>query len=109
MFNKDGKVIIEINQVKVDFYNKQVKNYVEKGERLKSTLTSLYYVTWGQCSKLQKNKLKGQKVFKTIEKRTDVSGLLKEIKGISNKVEESMNIFDSIDEIQKRFPLQTVR
>ena len=106
MFDKDRKVKMEINQVKVDIYNEQVKSYVEKEERLESTLTSLYHVTWGQCSKLLKNKLKGQQAFKTIEKRTDVAGLLKEIKSISNKVEESMNIFDSIDEIQKKiFPL----
>ena len=47
----------------------------------------------------------GQKAFKTIEKRTDVSGLLKGVKSKSksNKVEESMNIFDSKDEIQTRF------
>ena len=53
---------------------------------LESTLTSLYHVTWEQCSKLLKNKLKGQQAFKTIEKKTDVAGLLKEIKSISNKV-----------------------
>ena len=56
MFNKDGKVKMEINQVKVDIYNEQVKSYVEKEERLESTLTSLYYTIWGQCSKLLKNK-----------------------------------------------------
>ena len=32
----------------------------------------LYHVTWGQYSKLLKNKLKGQQAFKTIEKKTDV-------------------------------------
>ena len=64
---------------------------------------SLYHVTWGQCSIIVENKLKGKKVFKTVEKKTDISGLLKEIKSMSNKVEESMNIFDSIDEIQRRY------
>ena len=34
--------------------------------------------------------------------KTDVAGLLKEIMSISNKVEESMSIFDSIDEMQRR-------
>ena len=52
---------------------------------LESTLTSLYHVAWGQCSILLKNKLKGQQPFKTIETITDVVGLLKEIKSISNK------------------------
>ena len=59
-FNKDGKIMMEINQVKVDIYNEQVKSYVEKEERLESTLTSLYHVTWGQCSKLLKNKYSKQ-------------------------------------------------
>ena len=34
-----------------------------------------------------------------------MAALLKEIKSMSNKVEESMNTYDSIDEIQRRFSL----
>ena len=47
--------------------------------------------------------MKSQQAFKTIGKKTYVGGLLKEIRSISNEVEESKNIFDSIDEIQRRF------
>ena len=65
--NNDGKVKMEINQVKVAICNESVKSYVEKEESLESTLTRLYHVTWGQCSKLPKYKLKGQKAFLTIE------------------------------------------
>ena len=101
MSNKGKNVEMENNQIEVDFHNDQVKSYVEKEEILESTLTSFYNVTWVQCSKLTK-KLKDQHVFKTIEKKTHVVGLLKEIKSII-KVVESMNIFDSIDEIQRRF------
>ena len=54
MFKKDGKVRMKINQVKVDIYNEQVKSYVKKEERLESTPTSLYHVTWDQCIKLPK-------------------------------------------------------
>ena len=60
MLDKDGKVKAEINQVKVDIYNDQEKSYVEKEEMLESMLTSLYHVTWGQCSKLLKNKYSKQ-------------------------------------------------
>ena len=44
IFDKDGKVKMEINQIKVDIYNEKVKSYVEKEERLESMLTSLYHV-----------------------------------------------------------------
>ena len=30
IFNKDGKVKMELNQVKVDIYNEQVKSDIEK-------------------------------------------------------------------------------
>ena len=38
MFNKDGKVMMKINQVKVDICNEQVKSYAEKEERLECSL-----------------------------------------------------------------------
>ena len=42
--NNDGKVKMEINQVKAAIYNESVKSYVVKVERLGSTLDNLYHV-----------------------------------------------------------------
>ena len=39
MFNKDWKAKMEINQIKEDIYNEQVKSHVENEERLESMLT----------------------------------------------------------------------
>jgi len=92
-----------INSVKLDIYQEKVKAYGKTEERLKATTTALYNIAWSQCSKLLRNKLKLSPDFERIEDTTNVSALLKEIRGISYQIDPNQSIYDAIDELQKQF------
>ena len=90
----DGTIThIPVMDVQEDIYKEEVKSYVAKKERLKSTTVAIYNIVWSQCSKLLKNKLKASKDFNDIEKESYVTKLLKLIRSISFQVEESVSIY----------------
>ena len=53
---------------------------------------------WGQCSKLLQNKLKSRPTFVKMVDNCDVTTLFKEIKILSNKMEDNISTYDALHE-----------
>ena len=66
-------------------------------------LVSLYNVVWGQCSKLLQNKLKANLQYGQFNNTINVVTLLKEIKLLSNKIEENTSVYDALHEAKSKF------
>ena len=77
--------------------------YFKNISSLENALQSLFIITWGQCSKLMKNRLEAGQGFKIINDDGDIAKLLTEIRGVSNEVEVSSNVYDALDEIKRRY------
>ena len=63
---------------------------------------SLYNVVWGQSSKLLQNKLKANPQYDQFNNTSDAVTLLKEIKLLSNKIEENTSMFNTIHEAKSK-------
>jgi hypothetical protein len=77
--NEDGTFTNKVSRFDETVYNEEVKQWIKDNKNLRSTLTALYNIVWGQCSRLMKNKLKAIRDFDSIEEESDVTQLLKEI------------------------------
>ena len=77
-------------------FKEEVKQYSKDKRSLESTLVSLYNVVWGQCSKLLQNKLKANPKYDDFNNSSDVVTLLKEVKLLSNKIEENASAYDAL-------------
>ena len=75
-------------------FKEEVKQYTKDKKSLESTLVSLYNVVWGQCSKLLQNKLKANPLY---------DDLKKEIKLLSNKIEENTSAYDTLHKAKSKF------
>ena len=84
-------------------FKEEVRQYSKDKKSLESTLVSLYNVVWGQCSKLLQNKLKANKLYDQFNSTSDVVTLLKEIKLLSNKIEENTSMYDALHEAKSKF------
>ena len=84
-------------------FTESVKMYLKNKERTEATLTSLFGVVWGQCSRLMQNRCRSHKDFKKIEEEYDVVELLKIIKAISHKFETHTCIWDALSQAKRRF------
>ena len=84
-------------------YIEAVKLHLKSKERVESTLTSLYGVAWGQCSRLMQNKCKSDKYFNAIEKECDLVSLLKIIKTPSHEFESHTCVWDALSQAKRRF------
>ena len=84
-------------------YMEEVKMYLKAKERTNATLTSLYGIVWGQCSRLMQNKCRNNKDFKTIEEKCDVVSLLKIIKTSSHELESHTCVWDALSQAKRRF------
>ena len=84
------------------FYNEEVTQYIKDKKGLESTLTALYNVVWGQCSKLLQNKLNASLKFNSINDSSNVAALLREIKLLSNRLEEITATYNSLHEAKKK-------
>ena len=49
------------------------------------------------------NRLEAGQGFKIIKDNGDIAKLLTEIRGVSNEVEVSSNVYDALDEIKRRY------
>ena len=78
-------------------YDVELTMYFKNRTSLENALQSLYIITWGQCSKLMKNRLEAGQGFKIINDDGDIAKLLTEIRGVSNEVEVSSNVYDALD------------
>ena len=84
-------------------FKEEVRQYSKDKKSLESTLVSLYNVVWGQCSKLMQNKLKANPKYDTFNNASDVVTLLKEIKLLSNKIDENTSMYDALHEAKAKF------
>ena len=91
------------DEVEVDIYRERIRSYIVTEGRLQNTTRALYNIVWGQCSRLLQNKLKAKKDFNTVDDNGDVVNLLKEIRKISHQAEDSVCVYDALDEVLRRF------
>ena len=102
--NEDGATtIIPVDTIDTDICKDRMKKYDKKLERFEGTLRALYNAVWGQTSDLLRNQLQKLTKFEIIEDDADVTSLLKEIKKACHKIENKINLYDSIDEVQRQF------
>ena len=80
----------------------RAKQWIADEKRLRSTVISLYNVTWSQCSRLMRNRLRSQKDFEKVEDDTDVTELLKLIKIVSHEFEAHISPYDAISEAKRK-------
>ena len=66
-------------------------------------MQSLYTIAWGQCSKIMKNILEASQGFKIIKENGNIANILTEIRGVSNEIEVSSNVYDALYEIKFRY------
>ena len=84
-------------------YKEEVRQYIKEKRKLDTTLVSLYNVVWGQCSKLLKNKLKSNPKYSSFDDSCNVVSLLKEIKTLSNQLEENISSYDALHQAKAKF------
>ena len=102
--NEDGTItVVPVDTMDADIYKERMKKYDKKLERFDGTLRALYNVVWGQTSDLLRNQLQEHAKFEAIEDDADVTSLLKEIKKACHEIENKVNLYDSIDEVQRQF------
>ena len=70
----------------------EAKDSVKRTPILKSNMSTIFYVVWGQCSDDMKTKLKSTPEYAEATKE-DCTWLLKKIKGISLKFDDKRNAF----------------
>ena len=103
--SEDGTVEDITDSVEMDIYKEEVRDHVRKKERLKQAKSSLFIVVLGQCSDAMTNKLKGVKGYNDMEKNCDVAALLRAVRDLSNKVEEKVSPYETLDDLKKQFYL----
>ena len=102
----DGNVQeVKVDTVDMDIYKAKVAEYVKKEERIEQTKASLFNIVLGQCSDGMTNKLKDVKGYETMELTADVAGLLRSIRDLSNKVEENVSVYETLDDLKRQFYL----
>ena len=83
-------------------FREEIKQYNKAKKNLESTLTSLYNVVWGQCSKLLQNKLRANSKFDDMDNYSNVAVLLTEIKALGNKTDENTSEYDALHEAKSK-------
>jgi len=86
-------------------YQQIIIMWIKAIDALDSTLTSLYNIIWGKCSKLMQNKLRSSKIFEEKDLRGNLVWLLKEIRPISHQLEANISLYDSVDEVKRSYCL----
>jgi hypothetical protein len=77
-------------------YNEQIKEYVRRERELKGNLNALYSVVWEQCSETMRAKVKAVAKYKEKAEVNDCFWLLKQIKAITLKFDETKDKFMSL-------------
>ena len=103
--NDGNKVTTAITRLQEAIFGEEIKQYIKESRSLKSTLTSLYNIVWGQCSKLMQNKLLAAQDFNITQENSDVCKLLIAIQGISNQLETNVSIYDALDGAKRAYYL----
>ena len=77
--------------------------YIKEERSLWSAVLALYNITWGQCSSMIQNRLELLIEYHKIRKDSNIADLLKEIRGVSNELEISVNAYDALDEEKRKY------
>ena len=93
---KSGKD--ELTKAQVSIFNERINFFIKEERILRSATMALYNVTWRQCSPMMQNRLESSVSYIRIKSESKVTSLLIEIKGVSNELEASSNVYDAIDE-----------
>ena len=102
--SEDGKEVAgKPGKFQEAIYNEEIKQWLKDKRSLDSTLVSLFNIVWGQCSKLMRNKLIGMDKYEKVKESCDVATLLKEIRRISNRMEENTSIYDALDQAKQNY------
>ena len=104
LINAQGiSTVIPLSKFQETVYNEEIKLWIKDTKRLKASLTSLYNVVWGQCSKLIQKKLIAVENFSDIQLKCNVTTLLKSIRGISNQIERNTSVYNALDESKRLY------
>ena len=95
--------VTELTKAHNSIYNARINLFIKEEINLKSAMTALYNMKWGQFSPMTKDRLESLLDYDTIRKDSNVASLLKEIKGVSNKLEVSSNVYDTLDEAKRKY------
>ena len=80
-----------------------IKAWRKDVRELKNTLVSFFNVVWGQCSAGMQARLRGLASFERLKTEGDVTGLLREIQGISMQFEGSKIIYVAKEQVMKKY------
>jgi hypothetical protein len=78
-----------------------LKSFARFTKELRSNLTTLYAVIWGQCSEAMRTKIKALSDFTTENAKNNCIWFLNEIKGVTHQFDTKSNIFLSLLDAQK--------
>jgi Zinc knuckle len=73
-----------------------LKSYSRRVEELRSNLTTLYAVIWGQCSEAMRTKIRALDNYNVESHANNCTWLLNEIKGVTHQFDTKRNIFLSL-------------
>jgi Zinc knuckle len=73
-----------------------LKSYSRRLEEMRSNLTTLYAVIWGQCSEAMRTKIRALADFPTGNRNNNCVWLLHEIKGVTHQFDTKRSIFLSL-------------
>ena len=93
----------DVDEVDVDAYKEELKEYVKEKKKLKLALRALYAVIWGQCSRNLIFRLEAIKENKTWKKEGNCSKLLENIRQIVAKFEHKQCPFTVVYKQMRSF------
>ena len=92
-----------ITKAQNSIYNARINMYIKEERSLRSAVVSLYNIMWGHCSPMMQNRLESLIKYHKIRKDSNTPDLLKEIRGFSNELEVSANVYDTLDEAKRKY------
>ena len=84
-------------------WEKLFDDYLSREKQLRGNMARLFSLTWGQCSKLLREKIKACQGFEEAQKNHQTSWLLCRIKEMSYRFEEQKYFFASMYDAKKKF------
>jgi hypothetical protein len=73
-----------------------LKTFARRTEELRSNLTTIYAVIWGQCSEAMRTKIRSLSDFALENRLNNCIWLLGEIKGVTHQFDTKRNVFLSL-------------
>ena len=98
---KSGKS--ELTKAQISIYSVRINLFIKKERSLRSAMVVLYNVTWGRYSPMMQNRLESLAGYAIIKKESKIAELLVEIRGVSNELEVSSNVYDALDEAKRKY------